>query len=441
MTIGILGGGLSGCVLGSMLLDKGLSFEILEAEEDVGGLLRTRIEAGYTFDTGGPHIIFSKNKEALDFLLRTLGDNFNERRRNAKILFKGRYIKYPFENGLSGLPIIDNIFCLLGFTKASLSRKIRRDYKAKDLKRWCLLSFGGGISERYLLPYNEKIWKHPLDDISTGWVERIPSPPWKDVAKSSLGLKSEGYTHQLNFNYPVRGGIQSVIRGITRRFQDRITTGFRIRTLRKTDRAWVVSDGEREKSFETIVSTLPLPVLAEVADMPAEVRIAANSLISNSLVCILIGGVEPVVKDMSWLYIPGRNTLTHRVSFLSSYSPEAAPRGKTSILADITCKYGDDVWSSPDEALVTRTVGDLHRGGVLKENRFEFSSVARHRYAYVIDDLSRSKNLSTINSYCAQEGILNCGRFAEFEYLNMDDIVMHAAAFIDKNLPVLIKAA
>ena len=116
MTIGILGGGLAGCTLGKLFLEEGWSFEILESQNEPGGLMRSTKNGEYTFDVGGPHILFTnKNKDGLNLLLASINGNITERRRNTKILFKGRYVKYPFENGLSGLPLRDNLACLAGF--------------------------------------------------------------------------------------------------------------------------------------------------------------------------------------------------------------------------------------------------------------------------------------------------------------------------------------
>ncbi|MFZ0012280.1 MAG: NAD(P)-binding protein, partial [Halobacteriota archaeon] len=101
MITAILGGGLTGLTLGYLLHDKGIAFEILEKETECGGLLRSLHEGGFTFDYGGSHVIFSKDKDAFDFMLKRLGDNKSKNRRDTKVLYKGHYVKYPFENGLS----------------------------------------------------------------------------------------------------------------------------------------------------------------------------------------------------------------------------------------------------------------------------------------------------------------------------------------------------
>ena len=110
MKIGILGGGLTGITLGYFLNCDDI--EILEKNMETGGLCRSLQDEGFTFDYGGSHIIFSRDKEVLSFMLAVLGDNKVQRRRNTKILFKGNYVKYPFENGLNDLPKEDNFECL-----------------------------------------------------------------------------------------------------------------------------------------------------------------------------------------------------------------------------------------------------------------------------------------------------------------------------------------
>jgi len=437
MTIGILGGGLTGCTLGRLLFDKGWSFEILEAENEIGGLLRSANVKGYTFDLGGPHILFSKNKQALDFLLNAIAGNVSTRRRNTKVIFKGRFVKYPFENGLSDLPLTDNLACLAGFTVAVIGNKARRKRKATNLREWCLMSFGQGISKRYLIPYNEKIWKFPLPEIAIGWVERIPNPPWRDVFKSSLGIETEGYAHQLNFHYPRTGGIQSVIEGLTKDFPDKIVKDFEVKSISKVEGKWVISDGRRTRRYDAIISTLPLPTLAAAANLPDPVRRAAQNLKVNSVICACIGGMKLRRTDLSWLYIPSKRALAHRVSFLSNSSEMVAPVGKSSFIADITCKFGDTVWNMSDEDIVGRTIKDLIAEGILESAEFEVSLVTRQRYAYVIDDLPRLGNIRTIMKHLNDVGLMTLGRFGEFEYLNMDGIVSRSFSFLKEREKVL----
>ncbi|MCK4427078.1 MAG: NAD(P)-binding protein, partial [candidate division Zixibacteria bacterium] len=79
MKIGILGAGLSGLSLAYFLQNtkKISNIEILEKEEEVGGLCRSFNLNGIYHDIG-PHIIFSKDKKILEVMLNVLGDNLQK---------------------------------------------------------------------------------------------------------------------------------------------------------------------------------------------------------------------------------------------------------------------------------------------------------------------------------------------------------------------------
>ncbi|HON40057.1 MAG TPA: NAD(P)-binding protein, partial [Methanoculleus sp.] len=61
MKSAILGGGLTGMTLARLLHERGGRVIVLEGNDKVGGLCRSRTEAGFTFDIGGSHIIFSRD--------------------------------------------------------------------------------------------------------------------------------------------------------------------------------------------------------------------------------------------------------------------------------------------------------------------------------------------------------------------------------------------
>ena len=209
MSIGILGGGLAGISIAAHL-DQ--DCEILEKDSRGGGHCQTVEEQGFTYDAGGPHIIFSRNQEMVDYMVSLLGDNVHRARRNNKIFYGGRYVKYPFENGLYDLDPQDRFECLYHYLK--------NDYPPPktNFKEWIYHNFGKGLAEKYLIPYNEKIWNVPAEQLGLEWVEgRVPKPPLEDVIKAAVGVESEGYTHQLYFSYPLRGGIESLPRALERR--------------------------------------------------------------------------------------------------------------------------------------------------------------------------------------------------------------------------------
>ena len=436
MKTAILGGGLTGCTLAYLLKDKG-PIEVIEKEDECGGLMRSIQEDGFTFDIGGSHIIFSKDKDILNFMISLLDRNYVQRRRNTKILYKGRFIKYPFENSLADLPKEDNFECLYYFIQ-NLIKKERRELKPPtNLREWCYYTFGKGIAEKYLIPYNEKIWKYPLEKISLEWVERIPNPPIEDIIKSALGIPTEGYTHQLYFYYPKYGGIQALIKALELKIQENIITNFNVKRIKKENGKWIVSNGKSEREYDKIISTIPIQHLINSLErVPRDVREATNNLKYNSLVTVMIGLDTPKLNDFSWLYIPDKDVLTHRVGFPSNYSPYVAPKGKSSVLAEITFREGDEISKMKETEIVEKTIDDLHKLGIIDKSKVCYINIARLKYAYVINDIDYSKNIEIIRKFLQQIKIDIMGRFAEFKYLNMDDCIKRAIVFtrrFDKN--------
>ncbi|MGZ4849258.1 MAG: protoporphyrinogen/coproporphyrinogen oxidase [Halobacteriota archaeon] len=432
MRIAILGGGLTGLTVGYLLEQKGVEFEILERESECGGLMKTIEQDGFTFDVGGSHIIFSKDEPVLDFMLSLIKDNGIRSRRNTKILYKGAHVKYPFENGLADLSRDDNFECLHGFVQSALINASGPRRVPENFKEWCYFVFGTGIAEKYLIPYNEKIWKFPIDRMSTEWVQRVPHPPLEDVIKSSLGFDVDGYKEQLFFYYPRFGGIWALIKSLQDRIDSRIIRDFNVAKIRKEREKWTISDGNHERSYDSIISTIPLPDLVEAVDTSSSVKDAAKRLMYNSLITVMFGLDVASPNDFSWLYMPDENSSAHRVSFPSNYSRYAAPKAKSSVLAEITCRVEDELWKMRDADIARQVCSELHESKILNKADVCYWNVQRSKYAYVINDLDRLKNVSLIREGLIDTGIDLVGRFAEFEYLNMDGCIRHAMRFVEE---------
>ncbi|MBO3839395.1 MAG: FAD-dependent oxidoreductase [Thermoproteota archaeon] len=425
--VGILGGGLSGIAYAYFSSRMGYDVTVLEKENVLGGLMRSINEDGFTFDIGGSHVIFSKDAEVLDLMLKLLGENKVRNRRNTAILYKGRLVKYPFENGLSDLPLTENVSCLIHFLLA----RIKKGKKHGNLKEFFYNSFGKAISEKYLIPYNEKIWKMKVEDISLDFVGRLPNPKIIDVIKASLGIGSEGYVHQLYFYYPRKGGIQYLVESLREKTIGKIVTGFEVKNAKNESGKWIVSNGSKEMFFDHVVSTIPLHDAVKIFDTPREISSNINHLKYNSLITVAIGLSKLESKNLSWLYIPDRDVHPHRISFPSNFSPENAPEGKASILAEITVKPDDPLFNKNGEEIVDIVVEELDKLKIFSRENVVYSRVFKIKYAYPLLDSYYRENIGRIKSFFNGIGVKLVGRFAEFKYINMDDAIRNAAAHLN----------
>jgi protoporphyrinogen oxidase len=428
----ILGGGLSGLTLARLLQEQGEEVVVLEAEQEYGGLCRSKTDQGFTFDTGGSHIIFSRDDEALAFMRRMIAGNEQRNNRTTKIFYKQQFVKYPFENGLSDLPLEDRFFCINEFIKTLIAIEKGKIPAPVNFREWIYYTFGNGIAECYMIPYNEKIWKYPTDKMSLHWVDgRIPRPPVEDIIKSAIGIDTEGYTHQSVFSYPLDGGINVLASAIARPIEPCIKTGFRVRSIKKSGEIWQISNGDERIQADQCICTMPVQHLLPCLEgVPSDVKTAADALKYNSLVCVNIGIKGPVPK-ISWLYVPDPSIgRTNRISFPSGYSRHVAPDGCNSILAEITYQPGDDVADIPDREIISEVVDMLQTMQILQKDQIIYSSVERQPFAYVVYDLDYQKNIRVVKEYCKEIGIPLVGRFAQFEYLNMDGCIRSVMDFI-----------
>ena len=432
MKTAILGGGLSGLTLARLLQEQGEEVVVLEAELEYGGLCRSKTDQGFTFDTGGSHIIFSRDDEVLAFMRRMIAGNEQRNNRTTKIFYKQQFVKYPFENGLSDLPQEDRFFCINEFIKTLIAVEKGEIPAPVNFREWIYYTFGNGIAECYMIPYNEKIWKYPIDKMSLHWVDgRIPRPPVEDIIKSAIGIETEGYTHQAVFSYPLDGGIKALVRAIARPIEPCIKTGFRVTSITKSGGIWQISNGDERIQADQCICTMPVQHLMSSLDgVPREVKNAADALKYNSLVCVNIG-INGSVPGISWLYVPdpavGR---TNRISFPSGYSRHGAPDGCSAILAEITHQPGDNVADMTDDELISEVVDMLQSMQILHNDQIVCSSVERQPYAYVVYDLNYQNNIAIVKEYCKEIGIPLVGRFAQFEYLNMDGCIRSVMDFI-----------
>jgi len=420
--VGILGGGISGISLAAHLDED---VDVLEKRARIGGLCGSVIDQGFTFDAAGPHIMFSKNKDVLNLMVSALGENVHQRRRENKIWFKGRLVKYPFENDLASLPKEDTFDCLYGYINNP-----RANDTPRNLAEWSYQTFGAGISEKYFLPYNRKIWNYDPQKIGLEFVSRIPKPPMEDVIKSAIGIPTEGYLHQLHFYYPVEGGYESVVHAFAKRVKGAVTTSWPVAEIELLDEHWHVrSNHGEERLYHELVSTIPIHELLQVwPGAPQEARDAAARLRYNSLINVLLGFSEDRGYPYTAIYVPDPDVIFHRISFPKNFSEHNVPEGQSGIMAEITANAGDGIWEMSDDQAMTRVISDLTKMELIDPSTVTYKRVIRFTYGYPVYDLEYRKNVTILRETVERAGVHLLGRFAQFDYINSDVCVERAIA-------------
>ena len=414
-SLAVIGAGPSGLALSLFLKNKP---DILEANNHVGGHASSFLFKRFTFDYG-PHILFSRDQEILDFIVASLNGNVSRCRRNNKVSYKGRLVNYPFENDLKSLALKDNYECIRHFLFNPYQQKYQNP---TNMKEWFLKTFGEGICSRYLFPYNEKVWNIPVERLSMSMASRIPNPPPEDILKSSLGIKTEGYLHQLYYHYPQKGGYQAICEA----WKGNLAIHYQF-TVTKID----VSEGKirlfnqegEMREYSQVVSTMPIDeIMTKLAfPVPREIKAAVEQLIVNPMIIIsfAVRGVDP--HQYTAVYFPEEEFLVNRISYPCTFSAENGPEGHWSLQAEITCSAHSMTWQKSDEELLRHTKKGLQKRNLLPaDEAIVFAKIDRIQRSYVVYDLGYEVHVAKIKAFFAAKGIHLLGRFGSFEYINVD---------------------
>ena len=434
MNIIILGAGISGVALAHFLQEKKniKKITLLEKDSKPGGLLRSYNVKGIAYDIG-PHIIFSKHKEILDKNIKILDHNVHKIRRSNKIIYKNRYVKYPFENELSKLPMEDRQYCLNSFIKNPFEK-----FKYANMQQFFLSLFGEGITRTYLEPYNRKIWKFDPAFMDTQMVERIPKPPKQDIINSAKGIKTEGYKHQLYFHYPKKNGIQalfdSYLNTLNKNIND-LETKQKITKVFIKNKKILVKTKDELKSCDTLFSTIPLNEFCNIYDnTPKEILDCAQGLKYNSIIIAVVNVKKNIAGNNFAFMVPDKNIIFHRLSKLDFLGKNYSIKGTTSFLVEITFREGDLISKTSNKNLIRKIYDGLKKIKFVKKfNDINFFQIKKFKYAYVIYDLDKRKNVDKIIRYFKKKNIHFAGRLGSWEYLNSDQVIFQAEEII-KNL-------
>lgn len=229
----ILGAGLAGLSTAWHLQREGINCKTFEKEPEVGGLCRSKDIDGFTFDYDG-HLLHFKHYYAFNLIKNLLGNNLARHERNAWICSYGRYVRYPFQANLYGLPLPIIKECLLGFIQASKNNH-HNNKKNPNFLNWINQTFGRGIARHFMIPYNSKFWTIPPRELTCEWLDGfIPVPLLGQVIEGTIEESNRQFGYNAKFWYPKRGGINQVPLALARSIKIFIPTAkFRKLTLKE----------------------------------------------------------------------------------------------------------------------------------------------------------------------------------------------------------------
>lgn len=423
--LGILGGGWAG-LLSAYEYKKNfpdsnvIVFEACETDS-LGGLLRSEIIDGFTFDIGGPHILFSRNKEILKEIVSFLGDNVRLIERKAYIFFNNKFIPYPFENGIYTLDPVKRADIGYGIISSMLNIAHNPEWKPSTFKDWIYGFFGKTMGSDYLEPYNRKIWKRDPEEMDSDWVfspGRLPFPDLQDITKSISGIESVGYKEQSMFYYPKKGGIQSLYNSLLEVVK---SLNVEIKASTKVDRAvkkggkWLIND---KYECRNIINTLPPRILSNILGSPKEISGIVQKFDYNRVIVVGVT-LNKISPYQHAVYVPRSDIMFHRFTWMNNLTDDA-PTGKSNLIAEITLPMNKKI----DLEEITRlSIEGLKKMNIIqKESEVIFTRVWMNEFGYPIYSNGHNDLRQAYFNYLNQVGIFTVGRWGSWHYWNTDKV-------------------
>ncbi len=411
----ILGAGLAGLSAAYHL--KGKDYQIFEKEEQAGGLCRSVVQDGFTFDYTG-HLLHPSQPYTQELLNKLLPHQLLRHQRRSAIYFNSRYVPFPFQANLWALPKEITRECLISFIQASCREVKERD----DFLIWIDRTFGSGIAKHFMIPYNEKLWQIPLNEIALDWVERfIPRPTIEEVVDGALGINLKRFGYNQEFFYPTEGGIQILPQAFLNKIEG-VHLGREAKTINVKKKKVKFSDGS-EITYSALISSLPMDDLLQYIDpIPEEIKDLRNHLRYISIVNINIGVGREEISDHHWIYYPQPSFPFYRVGVLSNFSPHNAPKGTSAVSVEISY-----LSTNPPslEKVREQTLASLVSCGLLREDdEILTEKTILIKHAYVIYDRFRSQHIPKIIQFLRSHHIYPIGRYGRWEYTTMEDAIL-----------------
>lgn len=407
----VLGAGLTGMSAALELGHRGIDHWLVERETCVGGLATTSVESGYRFDRTG-HLLHLRNPSRRERILAFLDEPPLEVSRRSFVYSEGVYTRYPYQSNTQGLPPAIAFECVRDFVRARLQPAAQ---PPADFEQFCRAHFGHAISERFMLPYNRRLWGVEPKEITTTWCDRfVPIPTLEDVLAGALGHEQRELGYNVTGLYP-RLGIGELTTAMGRK-----TSSLMPRTEpRRIDAAARRIDFDTWSSdYRVLISSLPLPSLLRlIVDLPAPVAAAARQLRCAPLYYLDVALNRAPSKVMHWAYVPEERFPFYRVGNYAEFSPSMAPAGAACLyveLADRSEPVLSQLWPKVESGLI-------EMGLLRSPNDVAFCRVRRIDHAYVLYDRAREPALATIEQYLKSQGILSTGRYGGWNYSSMED--------------------
>jgi protoporphyrinogen oxidase len=426
----IVGAGISG--LATAAFGKEQDYLIVEADREIGGYCKTVKKDGFVWDYSG-HFFHFKHPDIEAWLRQRMpGQRILKVEKKSFIAYPtpagSHWIDFPFQKNIHQLPQADFIDCLHDLYMARLPASEggwKRDErhptappqagrKHANFKEMLYARFGKSIAEKFLIPYNEKLYATDLANLDEDAMGRFF--PHADLTDIVRNMKvADNATYNATFTYPEGGAIEYVNALASEIDPKKLALEERLLSIDLKRR--VAKTSRREIRFERLVSSAPFDRLLRMTGLAHDQR----AFTWNKVLVFNLGFDKKGRRDVHWAYFPNRERVFYRLGWYDNIFDG----DRLSLYVEI----GFPLHAEVDvEAHKRRVLEDLRKEGVITDHQL----VAEHHVvmdpAYVHITSSSNAEVARLRRVLGAHGVYSIGRYGGWTYCSIEDNIVEARA-------------
>ena len=407
----IIGAGISGLACANRLGEQ--DYLIVEAEDEMGGYCRTVKRDGFVWDYSG-HFFHFRHPEIEEELVGRMDGRVLRVDRDSRIWYADRFIDFPFQKNIHQLPEAEYQECVRDLEDRPA------EHRTTNFKEMLYARYGRGIAEKFLVPYNEKLYATNLATLDVDAMGRFfPHATAEEILVRVERPEREGYN--VTFTYPEGGAIQ-YIEALAKGAQaERIALGEQVLSIDLEQS--VATTSKRDIEFETLISTAPLVSLLRMCGLEYD----ESAFNWNKVLVFNLGFDAKGRSGIHWIYYPQRELCFYRVGFYDNIFDT----DRMSLYVEIGLPRDAEVGPDAGECWLPRVLTDLEACGVVTDQ----SLVASHHVlldpAYVHITTRSIAETERYKAMLAARGVHSIGRYGSWRYCSIEDNIVEARALID----------
>lgn len=401
--VAIIGAGISGLSMARFLQDR-FEVKVFEKEQTPGGLVRCQRVNGSLFHLCGGHVFNSKLTNVLNWFWNIFDKEkqFSKADRNSVVIMdSGEYIPYPIENHMY---LFDNNL-QRGFISDLLKIARKESDAPTNFEDFLRGRFGDTLYDAYFCPYNEKVWRRSLKDVPLSWLEgKLPMPTVEEMIYNNMNhTKEKEFVHS-SFWYEKVGGSQFLADTLSSGLDIKYGEDIESVIYDRTSRQWTIS-GE---TFDKVV------FCGNIKDMVKMISGADLDKFRPDVEALDYHGTTAVFCEIdanpySWIYLPSRAYQSHRIICTGNFSETNNGKELSDGRITATIEFTDEI--SKDDIM-----DNLKRIPL----RPKYLTHVYHKYTYPIQKNDTREMILNLKKTLEPLDFYFTGRFADWEYYNMD---------------------